>query len=130
MGLGGELSFPQNCNERASPRETVALPGKVRPLGAPAAPIRIVDISASGCRFTAPGAIARRDEIWIEIGHLEPVRALVIWVSAGLAGCRFYQPLSPGDLRRASQPGAPRTASADAVAPARAGHPLRKRLAE
>jgi hypothetical protein len=33
--------------------------------------------------------------VWIRFSGIAPVRAQVVWAHSGLAGCHFYEPLSP-----------------------------------
>jgi hypothetical protein len=72
----------------------VALPGKVRELGSPAGGGQIKDLSIGGCRIREHGP-AQACEIWITLGNAQPMRARVVWVGSGEAGCEFYAPPAP-----------------------------------
>jgi hypothetical protein len=43
--------------------------------------------------------LPKHAEIWITLGASQPMRARVVWVGAGEAGCAFYAPLSRAGLR-------------------------------
>jgi hypothetical protein len=98
MSLYQPLAFPRDADERRHERHDVTLPGRVRELGSPAGGGQIKDLSIGGCRIRDTD-LPRHAEIWITLGNAPPMRARVVWVGAGEAGCEFYAPLSRSGLR-------------------------------
>jgi hypothetical protein len=98
MSFYQPLVYPREANERRHERHEVSLPGKVRELGSPAAGGQIKDLSIGGCRIRDTD-LPRHAEIWITLGASQPMRARVVWVGSGEAGCAFYAPLSRAGLR-------------------------------
>ena len=98
MSFYKPVTFPRAINERRHERHEVALDGRVRELGAPGGSGRVKDVSVNGCRLDAID-LPRNAEIWVTIGEARPMRARVVWVGSGEAGCEFYAPLSRADLR-------------------------------
>jgi hypothetical protein len=92
------LAFPAENNERRHDRHSVDLPSRVRELGSPGAMARIADVSLGGCRLRQAD-LPKNAEIWVTIGGSEPMRARVVWVKAGEAGCQFYNPITRMTLR-------------------------------
>jgi hypothetical protein len=93
------LEFPRDINERRHERHQVDLDGRVRELGSAAMTGRVKDLSVGGCRLNDTD-LPRNAEIWVCLGASKPMRARVVWVSSGEAGCEFYAPLSRAELRR------------------------------
>jgi hypothetical protein len=92
------LAFPREADERRHERHGVSLDGRVRELGSPAAGGNIRDLSIGGCRIRDTD-LPKHAEIWITMGSSQPMRARVVWVGSGEAGCEFYAPLSRAALR-------------------------------
>lgn len=97
MSFYKPLSFPREINERRHDRHPVEVAGRVRELGCPSTGGKIRDVSLGGCRIRETD-LPRNAEIWVSLGVSQPVRARVVWVSSGEAGCEFYAPLSRSDL--------------------------------
>lgn len=95
--ISDALSFPSSANERHSPREPIALTGKVRELGAVACPVRVLDVSLGGCRL-AGTQLSEKAEVWVSLGAAAPIRARVMWARGGEFGCNFYAPLRRAHL--------------------------------
>lgn len=98
MSFYKPLEYPRAMNERRHERHAVELDGRVRELGSPARYGRIRDVSIGGCRLNDTD-LPKNAEIWISLGAAKPMRARVVWVGSGEAGCEFYAPLSRADLR-------------------------------
>lgn len=98
MSFYQPLQFPRDADTRRHERHAVALPGRVRELGSPAAGGQIKDLSIGGCRIRDTD-LPKHAEIWVTISNAQPVRARVVWVGSGEAGCEFYAPLSRATLR-------------------------------
>jgi len=92
------LAFPRDADTRRHERHHVDLNGRVRELGAPAVTGRVRELSMGGCRIKNTD-LPRDAEIWVTLGAARPVRARVVWVASGEAGCEFYAPLSRSELR-------------------------------
>ena len=98
MSFYQPLAYPREANERRHERHSLALPGKVRELGSPAGCGQIKDLSIGGCRIRNTD-LPQNAEIWVTLGNSQPMRARVVWVRSGEAGCEFYAPLSRASLR-------------------------------
>ncbi|HEY0115661.1 MAG TPA: PilZ domain-containing protein [Allosphingosinicella sp.] len=97
MSFYQPLAFPQADNERRHDRHPVELPSRVRELGSPGTSALVRDVSIGGCRLNGTD-VPKDAEIWVTLGAT-PMRARVVWVKSGEAGCEFYAPLSRADLR-------------------------------
>jgi hypothetical protein len=87
-------TVPGSDNRRCQRRVNTDLVATVREFGRSGSQCRVRDFSPEGCRLHdcdfAPNA-----EVWIKFSGISPVRARVVWAHSGLAGCHFYEPLSP-----------------------------------
>lgn len=98
MSFYQPLAYPKDANERRHQRQTVTLAARVRELGRAGVAGGVGDVSIAGCRLSGVD-LPKGAEIWVAIGASVPRRARVIWLSAGDAGCSFYQPLTRAELR-------------------------------
>jgi hypothetical protein len=98
LGFYQGLSFPAESNERRHQRHDVDFPGRVRELGSTALSGHVKNVSIGGCRL-AHTDLPKNAEVWINLGVSRPMRARVVWVGAGEAGCQFYAPLTRAELR-------------------------------
>ena len=98
MSFYQPLAFPREADERRHERHDVKLAGRVRELGSPAGIGTIKNLSVGGCRIRDTD-LPKHAEIWVTLGQSQPMRARVVWVGAGEAGCEFYAPLSRAALR-------------------------------
>jgi hypothetical protein len=98
LGFYQGLSFPAESDERRHQRHDVDFAGRVRELGSTAAKGQVRDVSIGGCRL-AQTDIPKNAEIWVNLGVSRPMRARVVWVGPGEAGCQFYAPLTRAELR-------------------------------
>jgi hypothetical protein len=110
------LPFP---DERRLGRRPTGVAGTVRLLGGLPEAARIEDVSELGCRISGC-ELSVRDEIWLQVGDHEPVRATVIWTKGRRSGCQFYAPVPTLLSERGRAP----TVRPDRVAAA-GRHPLR-----
>ena len=92
------LAFPAESDERRHERHAVDLPGRVRELGSAGISVKFTDISLGGCRLIETD-LPKNAEIWVNLGAAQPMRARVVWVKSGEAGCEFYAPLNRMTLR-------------------------------
>jgi len=99
MSLYQPLAFPRDADERRHERHCVKLTGRFRELGATAAVGKIKDVSVAGCRIDG-AELPHRAEIWVTLGASRPMRARVVWIGRGEAGCEFYAPLTGAELRQ------------------------------
>ena len=97
MRYSSKLAFPEADNERATPRDDVWMPVRVRELGSVAFDARITDISPAGCRLKGCD-LPQRAEVWLTLGPLPPLRARVVWCARNECGCHFYRPLGRREL--------------------------------
>lgn len=98
MSFYQPLVFPRDADTRRHERHPVDLNGRVRELGAPAVLGEVKELSVGGCRIKNAD-LPRDAEIWVTLGTSRPVRARVVWVGSGEAGCEFYAPLTRAELR-------------------------------
>jgi hypothetical protein len=70
---------------------------------------QIKDLSIGGCRIHHTD-LPKHAEIWVTLGNAQPMRARVVWVGSGEAGCEFYAPLSRAALRAIMLSGRPEAA--------------------
>ena len=98
MSFYQPLAYPREADERRHERHSVSLPGKVRELGSTAGGGQIKDLSIGGCRIRETD-LPKHAEIWFSLGNAPPMRARVVWVGSGEAGCEFYAPLTRAGLR-------------------------------
>jgi hypothetical protein len=98
MSFYQPLKFPREADTRRHERHDVSLDGRVRELGSPAAVGQISNLSIAGCRIRDTD-LPKHAEIWVTLGSSQPMRARVVWVGSGEAGCEFYAPLSRAALR-------------------------------
>jgi len=98
MSFYQPLAFPREADERRHERHEVSIHGRVRELGSTAAAGRINNLSIGGCRIRDTD-LPRNAEVWVTLGNAQPVRARIVWVKSGEAGCEFYAPLSRASLR-------------------------------
>jgi hypothetical protein len=98
MSFYQPLAFPRDADTRRHERHSVELDGRVRELGSPAGGGMIKDLSIGGCRIHKTD-LPKHAEIWVTMGKAPPMRARVVWVGSGEAGCEFYAPLSRAALR-------------------------------
>lgn len=99
MSFYRALAFPREADERRHERHSVKLAGRFRELGATALVGKVKDVSVGGCRLDGAD-LPDRAEVWVTLGASQPMRARVVWVGRGEAGCEFYAPLSRAELRR------------------------------
>jgi hypothetical protein len=98
MSFHRALAFPREADERRHERHDIALDGRVRELGSTAATGQINNLSIGGCRIRDTD-LPKHAEVWVTLGNAPPMRARVVWVKSGEAGCEFYAPLSRANLR-------------------------------
>jgi hypothetical protein len=98
MSFYQPLKYPRDADTRRHERHSVDINGRVRELGAPAVTGRVKELSVGGCRLK-DADLSRNAEIWVSLGTARPVRARVVWVGSGEAGCEFYAPLTRAELR-------------------------------
>lgn len=98
MSFYQPLAFPRDADTRRHERHEVSLEGRVRELGSAAATGQINNLSIGGCRIRDTD-LPKHAEVWVTLGSAPPLRARVVWVKSGEAGCEFYAPLSRAALR-------------------------------
>jgi hypothetical protein len=98
MSFYQPLAYPREADERRHERHDVSVDGRVRELGSTAAAGQINNLSIGGCRIRDTD-LPKHAEVWVTLGSAAPVRARIVWVKSGEAGCEFYAPLSRAGLR-------------------------------
>ena len=83
-------------------------------------PISVHNLSRTGLLVASHIALAKGEEILVELAGGGRHRAEVVWADDGLFGCRFIQPLSRASLSAAllrAEPAAPAARSPELVLP-------------
>jgi hypothetical protein len=99
MSYYQSLAFPRDADTRRHERHSVKLDSRVRELGAPPLAGTVKEVSVGGCRLNNTD-LPPNAEIWVTLGASRPMRARVVWVARGEAGCEFYAPLTRAELRQ------------------------------
>jgi hypothetical protein len=83
-------------DHRSSERISIQF-GKVslRQTGAKSIQVAIDDLSLTGCRVEWPHHANVGDRLWVTIGNLEALAAIVAWTEGFRVGCRFEVSLHP-----------------------------------
>jgi len=78
----------------------LSLRATVREAGQNRLPVKVIDISISGCRIEFVGVPFAQDSLWITIEGCESVPARVKWQKDGFAGLQFMALFSEAVLTR------------------------------
>ena len=103
--LQAEFILAPIDDARGATRRLVDFAGFVRESDAVALRVQVRDISTDGCRIWAPEELKPQSEIWLKVSGLAPVRARVVWVASGEAGCEFSTPLHTSTVEQLLAPG-------------------------
>ncbi|WP_296679176.1 PilZ domain-containing protein, partial [Novosphingobium sp.] len=55
--------------------------------------VRLRDLSQHGARLSSVAPLRPGVSIWLQIGNLRPIEALIVWTAGLEAGCIFTAPL-------------------------------------
>ncbi|MGE0776003.1 MAG: PilZ domain-containing protein [Sphingomonadaceae bacterium] len=89
-----DMATQQNTEERRrSPRLALKLHAFLRESGKGRVPIRMVDISAYGCRIELPGVHSLPSNVWLYLSTLDALYVRVAWCLDAFAGLEFEHPL-------------------------------------
>ncbi|MFN3945946.1 MAG: PilZ domain-containing protein [Allosphingosinicella sp.] len=89
-----------DLERRSGRRRAVELDAGVRRLGAGGRPVKIFDLSESGCAFEPAGFLNVGQTVFVRLPGVESWPAVIAWVRDGRAGCRFERPFHPGVVAR------------------------------
>ena len=78
---------------RRSPRLAMNLAATMRERGRNAFSVRLVDISALGCRIELYSDLAPDTWVWLKLPSFEPRYSRIAWCRGGFAGIEFEAPL-------------------------------------
>ena len=88
-------------NKRASERIALWLEdATLRETGASSAPITVQDLSTTGFRAEWLYRLPVGSRVWLKLGELEALAAIVAWNRNFEIGCRFEHPLHPAVFAR------------------------------
>jgi hypothetical protein len=83
---------------RGAKRLPVAMHAVFGESGAAKSRVSVFDLSVDGFRIAAVKGVQSYSKVWLSLPGLAPLRAEVMWVRDGFAGCKFLQPLHPAVL--------------------------------
>lgn len=83
---------------RAAKRLPVQMIAEFGESGIPKARANVFDLSAEGFRIATFRGVSNGAKVWLHLPGLEPLRAEVMWIRKGFAGCKFARPLHPAVL--------------------------------
>lgn len=83
----------QGPERRRTPRVAISLSASLRERGRSAFGVRLVDLSANGCRLDIGSDIEAGAWVWLKLPGLEPRYSRIAWSRAGFAGIEFEAPL-------------------------------------
>ena len=83
----------QGPERRRAPRLAISLDASLRERGRTPFAVRLVDISADGCRAETYCTVEPGADVWVKLPGLEPRYSRIIWSQGGFAGIAFEAPL-------------------------------------
>ena len=86
-------SFYPGAERRRAPRLAISLAASLRERGRNACSVRLVDLSALGCRLELGSDIPQGSWVWLRLPGIEPRFSRVAWSRGGFAGIEFETPL-------------------------------------
>jgi len=102
--LKAEFVMAPADDARGASRRVVDFGAFVRESEAVALRVQVKDISTDGCGLWAAEGLKPKSEIWLKISGLAPIKARVVWVSGGEAGCEFSSPLHAATVEQLLEP--------------------------
>ncbi|HEX2764709.1 MAG TPA: PilZ domain-containing protein [Allosphingosinicella sp.] len=78
---------------RRTPRTAISLAASLRERGRTAFTVRLVDLSAQGCRVDTGSDLDAGAWIWLKLPGLEPRYSRIAWSRGGFTGIEFEAPL-------------------------------------
>ncbi len=87
-------------DKRSLERRVVNYAASLREAGSAGTPVRLIDISKSGCKISSPAAGPAGEEHWFKFSGVEPIRARLVWLFGEQAGFEFLAPLTDDQLLR------------------------------
>jgi hypothetical protein len=78
---------------RRMPRLAISLSAYLRERGRPGCNVRLLDLSALGCRIEAGGDLEPGSWVWLKLPGLEARYSRVAWSRGGFAGIEFESAL-------------------------------------
>ena len=79
---------------RRARRVALRLSAMVRERGRGRIPIRVIDISTTGCRIELSCGLLVGTWVWLSISGLETLYTRIVWCHEGFAGLEFTTPIS------------------------------------
>ncbi len=103
---GQVVSLAAGDDGRRSERRLVNMAADLEDPGSRRADVEVADLSKHGFMIRCAIALEPKAIVWLKLAGFEPMKAEVIWMEDGKAGCRFCTPLYPAilDLIIQSQP--------------------------
>ena len=90
-----ELVLVSEDGRRGAKRRLVNFASSVRDGATQSLKIRVTDLSISGCKISSEGELHTDQEVWIKLTGMVAIRAHVVWLEDGQAGCKFCVPIDP-----------------------------------
>ena len=85
----------EGSERRRATRLAINVDATLRERGRSSFPVRLVDLSALGCRAEIYADVPADSPVWLKLPGLEPRYSRVAWSRSGFAGIEFEAPLHP-----------------------------------
>lgn len=89
------------AEQRAAPRRLVNLSAHLRGSVAEPCDVRVLDLSAEGCRISPVGSLVEGAQAWLKLPGIEALGCSVAWTDAEDAGCMFHRHLNASEIEYA-----------------------------
>lgn len=93
----------EQADRRRTPRAALRLSATMREAGRGRTSVKVIDISAHGCRIEASTGASADSWLWLSIAGLETQYCRVVWRFQEFAGLEFATPLAEPVLERLLQ---------------------------
>lgn len=87
------MSVYEGPERRRAARVAISLGASLRERGRSAFTVKMVDLSASGCRIECGADLEVGASVWLKLPGLEPRYSRIAWSRGGFAGIEFEAPL-------------------------------------
>jgi transcriptional regulator with XRE-family HTH domain len=106
MAIAAHFEDTQGKRRERDPRRRLALDVAGKSVSGGAAAVLIHNLSATGLLVECETALEEGEAIAIDLPHVGPALATVVWSSGRLHGCRFARPLDQAAVKAAELQGA------------------------
>ena len=94
----GQVARLPLVEARGDERRVVNLAADARQPGSELVDVEVADLSTTGFMMRCGLDVEAGAVVWLKLAGCTPMRAEVVWVRDGKAGCRFVTPLYPALL--------------------------------